>query len=327
MLHKVQKNRPIATVLKEYLDKEKGKITAARKELQRRFDGLDWDVQKKAIIAHLISTRTDRMWIYTRILDLWDDDFLPYVTDVWETYHEERCSWIVVRYFPKEYVMANLDKFTFERNYYFLCLRFGTDADFVVDKDLMSRMDYLKVCLKLKKKILDDEALGIFFEIVIDAILNYWREDFNKKELGLESRVKTFTPLLVGNVNMAYYYIEKLNVKSVINWFPKWCREIEDAVENYSEEWKQQQAMSLDDYYWNLRAYCILLKYMALHLPVFNIDRLTVYNPNLQILIDELMQRTNFDEIIKGVGNKGYFNIWYPSGKVENMPLFDGLPF
>ena len=32
-------NRPIKTVLKEYVERHKGKFVGARKELQRRFNG------------------------------------------------------------------------------------------------------------------------------------------------------------------------------------------------------------------------------------------------------------------------------------------------
>lgn len=38
---------PIATILKWYLERRKGKVVKARNEIQRRFHGLDWDVQKK----------------------------------------------------------------------------------------------------------------------------------------------------------------------------------------------------------------------------------------------------------------------------------------
>lgn len=45
-------NRPIRTVLKEYCEREKGKVVKARDEMHRRFDGLDWSVQKKILMAH-----------------------------------------------------------------------------------------------------------------------------------------------------------------------------------------------------------------------------------------------------------------------------------
>lgn len=53
MKNSAKQNRPIRTVLKEYIERKKGKVVEARKELQRRFSGLDWNIQKKILFAHL----------------------------------------------------------------------------------------------------------------------------------------------------------------------------------------------------------------------------------------------------------------------------------
>ena len=55
-----KRNRPIRIVLKEYAEQRKGKVVKARKELQRRFTGLDWSIQKKILYVHLKSSKTDR---------------------------------------------------------------------------------------------------------------------------------------------------------------------------------------------------------------------------------------------------------------------------
>ena len=44
---------PIATVLKWYFERKKGKVSEARKEIQRRFEGLDWKDQKKIMVIKL----------------------------------------------------------------------------------------------------------------------------------------------------------------------------------------------------------------------------------------------------------------------------------
>ena len=44
---------PIVTILKWYMERKKGKVVESRKEIQRRFSGLDWSVQKKVILAFL----------------------------------------------------------------------------------------------------------------------------------------------------------------------------------------------------------------------------------------------------------------------------------
>ena len=71
MENTIKRNRPIRIVLKEYVERRKSKIVEARKELQRRFAGLDWSIQKKILYAHLKSSKTDREWAYPRLLEYW----------------------------------------------------------------------------------------------------------------------------------------------------------------------------------------------------------------------------------------------------------------
>ena len=96
----IKRNRPASTLIKEYIEKKKGRMSEARAELHRRFDYLDYSQQKKILVAHLKSSMSDRQWAYPRLLDYWDDSFMPIVKELWEEYHEERCSWSIIRYFP-----------------------------------------------------------------------------------------------------------------------------------------------------------------------------------------------------------------------------------
>ena len=89
----VSRNNPIATVIKNYMNKKSGKVTDSRNEIQRRFFGLDWKDQKKIMVAFLDSGISDRDWAYSRLLDLWDASFEPQVLKLWETYHEDKCAW------------------------------------------------------------------------------------------------------------------------------------------------------------------------------------------------------------------------------------------
>ena len=50
-----ERNKKISTLIKWFVERKKGKVVAARKEIQRRFDYLDWEDQKKIILAFLNS--------------------------------------------------------------------------------------------------------------------------------------------------------------------------------------------------------------------------------------------------------------------------------
>ena len=74
-----RRNTPIATLIKDYINKKSGKVSDSRKEILWRFKYLDWKDQKKIIRAFLDSSKTDRQWAYSTMLDYWDKSFEPKV--------------------------------------------------------------------------------------------------------------------------------------------------------------------------------------------------------------------------------------------------------
>ena len=164
MRYKRQKrNSPIATLIKNYTNKKSGKVSDAREEIQWRFNWLDWKDQKKILNAFLESGKSDREWAYGKVLDYWDDSFLPKVKELWETYHEYKCSWSVIRYFPLEYISEHIDDFTDERDYFFICLRLAKDKNFMIDRTKLSNTDYLALLYHTGRDISADDALDTLF--------------------------------------------------------------------------------------------------------------------------------------------------------------------
>lgn len=211
-------NRPIKTVLKEYVERHKGKIVGARKELQRRFNGLDWNIQKKILVAHLKSSKSDREWAYPLLLNYWDDSFKPCVQEIWETFHEERCSWIIIRYFPKDYIFNNLHLLNYERNYMFICLRFGLDEGFVIEKEKLKPEDVLYVHYRLGIGIQPNEAKAWLYEIAINAVLNYYRNDLDLRH-SEQGRITELYPQRIKQLGRALYYVNEMGIedrKSVV---------------------------------------------------------------------------------------------------------------
>ena len=142
---KPKRNTPIVTLIMNYVNKKSGKVSVSREEIKWRFDHLDWKDQKKILIAFLDSGISDREWAYSKMLDNWDESFLPKIKELWETYHEYKCSWSVIRYFPLEYIKEHIEEFTDERDYFFICLRLAKDKDYTIDLSKLSKRDYLAV--------------------------------------------------------------------------------------------------------------------------------------------------------------------------------------
>ena len=231
---KRKRNTPIATLIRNYINKKSGKVSESREEIQWRFNWLDWKDQKKILNAFLESGKSDREWAYGKVLDFWDDSFLPKVKDLWETYHEYKCSWSVIRYFPLEYISEHIDDFTDERDYYFICLRLAKDKSYVIDRAKLSNKDYLAVLYHTGRDISADDALDTLFAIVHDCC---YTDAFIMKLERLD-RAKYRDVITPGNfreVNLALYYVVKLQQYEAAGLFKNWNEAVEEAIYNSPE--------------------------------------------------------------------------------------------
>ena len=293
----IKHNRPINTVLKEYIERQKGKVVEARKELQRRFYGLDWNIQKKILVAHLKSSKSDREWAYPLLLNYWDDSFKPCVQEIWETFHEERCSWIIIRYFPKDYIFNNLHLLNYERNYMFICLRFGLDEEFVIEKEKLKPEDALYVHYRLGIGIQPDEAKAWLYEIAINAVLNYYRNDLDLRP-SEQGRITELYPQRIKQLGRALYYVNEMGIEPTVSEFSEWCKSLKQTM-NSSYEWKELQQRNLLDWEFNMRAYRIILKYIGINLHESIMENLINKFPQLKKLVDELKLKIDFDYMLK----------------------------
>jgi len=231
---KQKRNSPIATLIKNYVNKNSGKVSASREEIQRRFNWLDWKDQKRILAAFLDSGRADREWAYGKVLDYWDESFMPKVKELWETYHEYKCSWSVIRYFPLNYISKHIEDFTDERDYFFICLRLAKDKSFALDRAKLSNTDYLAVLYHTDRYITADDARDTLFSIVHDCCQN---DAFIMKleRLDRGKHRDVITPANFREVNLAFYYVVKLQQYEVAAQFRDWNEAVEEAIYNSPE--------------------------------------------------------------------------------------------
>ena len=155
----IPRNRPIVSLVKLYLDKKSGKVSDARKEIQKRFDYLDWKDQKRIILAFLQSGKSDREWAYGKIYRQWDVCYLEPVKALWEKYHENVCAWSVIQHFPIDYVRENASQLEKVNGYYHLCQRLAEDAAYQIDRSKLHDKEYLLVIMNSLKYIF--QLLGL----------------------------------------------------------------------------------------------------------------------------------------------------------------------
>lgn len=231
---KRKRNTSIATLIRNYTNKKSGKVSDSREEIKWRFNWLDWKDQKKIITAFLESGKTDREWAYSKMLDYWDDSFQPKVKELWEAYHEYKCSWSIIRYFPLEYIIEHIDEFDDDRDYFFVCLRLAKDKNYTINRAKLSNIDYLAVLYHTGRDISAEDAYDTLFEIVHDCCFN----DSMITRLERLDRGKyrdVITPANFREVNLAFYYVVKLQQYESAGLFKNWNEAVEDAIYNSPE--------------------------------------------------------------------------------------------
>ena len=259
------KNNPIATVIKNYVNKKSGKVSVSRDEIQRRFFGLDWKDQKRILVAFLDSGQTDRLWAYSRLLDLWDVSFEPKVLELWETYHDERCAWVIIRHFPKEFIKEHIDDFNNGRDYYFVCRRLVDDAGFVIDKERLSKTDYLMALSHGNRDISDDEAYDVLFAIVRDLCF-HWCPFLELSRYYVPRRNEVMAASDFINVSIALYNLRNLGCEEVANVFHGWEEGVRTSI-RLSEEYEALEKESLSDYEYKEKLAVVVQKYLYYALP------------------------------------------------------------
>ena len=254
----IELNRPVTTLMKEFTCHDKQKKAEARKELHRRFDYLDYNIQKKILLAHLDSTKNDRQWAYPRLLDYWDTSFIAPVLNVWDKYHETRCSWAIVQHFPKEYIIEHIEELaSIERNYYYICLRFGGDDHFVIDKKRLLPFDLIRVAFKTGMPISHDEAMWSVFSIIEQACndtdyIGSFAEGYVFFSPG-NDRFTNFSLANISNLEYAYYYLSKMGMTSEMKEIDIWIDVVNEVLDE-NEDWISLNKKVLSDYSFNYEA-------------------------------------------------------------------------
>ena len=241
-----KRNTPIATLIKDYINKNSGKVSDSRNEIQRRFDYLDWKDQKKIMQAFLESGKTDRLWAYSKLVDNWDKSFEPRIKELWEQLHEDKCSWVVTRHFPTKYLSQNIDKFTDDRDYYFICLRLAEDKNYIIDRSKLSVTDYLSVLYHTDRPFSDDEARNLLYKTVYDVCTedSYYTQLSRYATVGKDAII---SPILFQSVNLAVYYLRQMDLIDVVRQFETWNEGVQRTVFN-SQEYKTVLTADLLEY-------------------------------------------------------------------------------
>ena len=243
------RNTPIASLIKSFTNKKSGKVVASRDTIKSRYYYLDRKDQIKILQAFLESGKTDRQWAYSELYENWDNSFEQNILNLWKQYHEKLCSWIIIRHFPKEFILRNIESFTEDRNYFFICMRFAKDQDFIVNRNKLSNTDYLAVLYHIGKSIESSEARDVLFNTIHDVCLKPLIEIQVNISLRSFEKGDIICPNQFRVISLALYYLRKLNCGEVVEQFNIWNQTVKRKILDSSEIKKINQNLSRFDRY------------------------------------------------------------------------------
>ena len=298
-----KRNTLISRLIRDYTNKESGRVSESKQEIKRRFEHLDWKDQKRIVSAFLASCRSDREWMYVRLLDLWDDCFAPRIAELWEQHHEERCAWVVIRHLPEDYIISQIDCFSNERDYYFVCRRLVHRSDFCIDMERLSLVDYLSVLVHAGQSFSKTMALDLLYELVNEECnndffyTNYWKPKDNSD---------VFHAMHIPNISKAIYYLKRVNFYDIVEEFERWNDWVVAKIQE-SPEYQEvkSEALSYDDYLYRLRSIGIYYLYQELDSKYKttslykNTESITMVEHRMDMLKSMRKQNTSLDKLVE----------------------------
>ena len=305
---KIPRNRPIASLIKLYLDKKSGKVYDARKEIQKRFDYLDWKDQKRIILAFLQSGKSDRVWAYGKIYRQWDDCYLEPLKALWERYHEDVCAWSVIQHFPIEYVRENASQLEEVNGYYHLCQRLAEDAEYQIDKSKLFDKEYLLVMLNTHREVKEDEAKDIFFRSLHYFCL-YEPEWLFKDHYNNSGGA--FSIEDIDFMSSLKYIFQLLGLDNLVRFIEEWNEHVMFTMLQ-GEELKELANETIRDDEFHVKRIAIGLKYYYLAL-----------DDKYKTPTDELPFRKQNDTFERMENTQIWHDFWKPApevGKFVNSP-------
>ena len=260
-----KRNTPIATLLRNYENKQSKMVVESRKEIQWRFESLDWKDQKKILYAFLASGKSDREWAARQLTSFWDKSFEPIIKKMWEETREEILEWPIIRYFPIDYLKSNIDRLGTGRSYYFLCLRLINEEDFEIDESRLRETDLLNLYCNSSRILSKEKALDTLFAMVYKLCTGKYSYKMNSLWVDEADRGYMVSILENGVMRDALHSLEHLNMNDVVAEFIAWHMVVCEDLLN-SDEFDKLYAGCIDRYDYNCRRLILTKKYYYEHL-------------------------------------------------------------
>jgi len=262
MKHFKKKHNTATNILiKRFTNKKSGMVSETRREIQHRFDYLDWSVQKRIIFLFLESGKTDRVWAYSKMLKFWDDCFITVVKSHWEKFNDLKCSWLIIKHFPLSYVKEHERELSLGDNYYHICRRLCKDKSFRINKTRLNAQQYLNIIRDSEEKISDEEALYILYALSRDRCqkglpINYFTNKY------CCNRGDAPSPIDIPEISMAFYYFRQMGNQDALKAYARWADSVQKHINGNIKFW-ELQSLPVPDYIYITQLSEIMMKVMS----------------------------------------------------------------
>ena len=121
------------------------------------------------------------------------------------------------------------------------------DKNYEIDRTKLSKTDYLALLYHTGRELADGDARDYLFGIVHDYCLG---DTFMRRleHVGEGRRGDVITPANYRDVNLAIYYLLRLDKEDVVQQFREWNEKAEDTIYNSLEFKKIQNIYGYSDY-------------------------------------------------------------------------------
>ena len=137
-----------------------------------------------------------------------------------------RCSWVIIKHFPEQYLKENIDSLGYGRNYYFICRRLCLQKNYEVDKSQLTKLDYLSILALKHEQIEDNEVLDTMFALVHDLCVGgvSWQEGRTLSHGSIYSATSS------SQISRALDYLYEMGCHSAAGLFRSWDDKVKQSI-------------------------------------------------------------------------------------------------
>ena len=225
------------TLFKWVVDKKKRKFRYAKKILKLGFNGYSYAQQNKIIKEFILLNYSDRRFAYEKLQKMYiDKDFLELIEKAWDEFHDEECKDLIVSFFPKTYILKNVDAIATPYNYYDICKCVGSEKEFIPDKTKfrahIAIVHYVEAVSMTQYPLSESEARELLYRMVRISIEVLIKSDYASEKYKFPTFLfyenECFKEVLV--------YLCLMGLESTVHAFCYWCEVIRDKCKDYEEE-------------------------------------------------------------------------------------------